>query len=124
MTRRYATFLAHIHCGHVNPASATGCPLFIVLHAAYAPLLHLARDGMATDAKMSKRGSKLPLFIYPNRRLQRIVHIEFDWMRGHAIALNFLRFQLQIGINHAVGEDPAACQECTILIQLIQRFFQ
>jgi hypothetical protein len=54
------------------------------------------------------------------RRLQRVVHVEFDRMGRHAETLHVLHLQFDVGIDHAVGEDTAAGQEFAILVQRFQ----
>src|SRR6185369_12603479 len=58
------------------------------------------------------------------RPLKAVVHVELDRMRRHAETGHFLHLQLDIGVDHGVGEHAAFGQEAASLVQVFQRLVQ
>src|SRR5216684_1263122 len=56
--------------------------------------------------------------------LRRVVHLEFDRMRGHAEALHLLVLEPDVGVEHVVGEYPAAREELAVLVETLEGLFE
>ena len=61
---------------------------------------------------------------FAGRRLQRVVHIEFDRMRRHLEALHLGHLQFDEGVDEVVVKHAADLEEGAILIEVFQRFAQ
>ena len=51
------------------------------------------------------------------RFLHRVVHLKLDWVSGHIQALNLTFFQLDIGVDHVIGEYTTGGKETAVLIE-------
>ena len=49
--------------------------------------------------------------------LHRVVHLKLDWVSGHIQALNLTFFQLDIGVDHVIGEYTTGGKEAAVLIE-------
>src|SRR5438874_11304265 len=54
----------------------------------------------------------------------RVVHLELDRMRRHAEARDLLHLQLDVGVDHIVGEHTAAREELAVLVDRIERLVE
>src|SRR6266480_404313 len=61
---------------------------------------------------------------YSSRRLRRVIHLEFDWMRRVLEANDLDHLELDIAIDEIVIEDAARFEEVTVLVQIAERFAQ
>ena len=60
-----------------------------------------------------------------DRFLDRVVHVVFDRMRRHArSAIGLGHLQLDVGVDHVVGEDAAGLEEVAVLVEALERFAQ
>src|SRR5258708_1493848 len=57
----------------------------------------------------------------PQTCSERIVHLEFDRMRGHLEALDFRHLQFDIAIDEVVVEHAAVLEEGAVLVEIFQR---
>src|SRR5687767_12102918 len=55
---------------------------------------------------------------------ERVVHVELDRMGRHAEARDFLRLQLDVGVEERVGEDAALREERTVLVEVVERLVE
>jgi hypothetical protein len=76
---------------------------------------HMHRQGLALLAKQHRVVAQ---------RGKRVVHVELDRVRGHAEARDFVHLQLDVGVEHVVGEHAALGQEGAVLVQVLQRLVQ
>ena len=53
-------------------------------------------------------------------RLQAVVHIELDRMRGHAETRDFFHLELDVRVDRVVREHVAGSQEVTIFVERFQ----
>ena len=51
------------------------------------------------------------------RALDTVVHIELNWVSGVLNVIDLFHFQLDVGIDHIVGENTARSEELAIRIQ-------
>ncbi len=58
----------------------------------------------------------------PAETSQRIVHVEFDRVRGHLEALDFGHLQLDEAVDEVVVEHAAGLEERAVLVEIFQRF--
>ena len=52
-------------------------------------------------------------------KLERVVHVELDGMRGHAKTRDLVHLECDVGIDHVVAEDASAGEELTIPIEVL-----
>src|SRR4051794_30249655 len=58
------------------------------------------------------------------KKSQRIVHVEFDRMRGHLKTLDFGHLQLDVAVDEIVVEHAAVLEEGAVLVEILQRLAQ
>ena len=64
------------------------------------------------------------VFHFYIRCLHRVVHVEFDRVRGHFEAHDLCHLQLDVAVDLVVVEDAAGLQEAAVLVEALQRFAQ
>src|SRR3984885_7303786 len=58
---------------------------------------------------------------YSRQRLRRVVHFEFDRMRGVLEADDFGHLQIDISVDEVVVEHAAGLEEAAVLVELLER---
>ena len=58
------------------------------------------------------------------RRLEAVIHLEFDRVRGDAEESHLFHLERDVRVDHVIGEDAAPRQEFAILIEMSQRFVE
>jgi hypothetical protein len=61
-----------------------------------------------------------PSFTNLNQRLQRVVHVELDRMRGHPEAGHLLHLQFDVGVDHRVAEHATTRQKLAVLVEILE----
>ena len=84
-------------------------------------LTHQNRIGVQVTQRKGQEPRVLRPFM-PTCNLAAVVHVEFDRVGRHADLVDFIHLQGDAGIDPVVGEDAAAGQELTILVQRGQSF--
>src|SRR4030088_2928206 len=52
---------------------------------------------------------------------ERVIHVEFDRVRGHLEALDFGHLQLDKTVDEVVVEHAAVLEEAAVLVEILQR---
>src|SRR6266850_2884590 len=60
----------------------------------------------------------------PAETSQRIVHVEFDRVRGHLEAFDFGHLELDEAVDEVVVEHAAGLEEGAVLVEVFQRLAQ
>src|SRR5438552_8941213 len=106
---------AHGNCNQIQDmAHAMRYRLWFTVRAATSARPRPGKETGAARAPVHADGA----------RLCRVVHLEFDRVRGHAEALHLLVLQPDVGVEHVVGEYPAARQEIAVLVERLERFLE
>ena len=51
------------------------------------------------------------------RALDTVVHVELYWVSGVLNTINLFHFQIDVGIDHIVGENVTGGEELAICVQ-------
>ena len=66
---------------------------------------------------VAKRGR--PIFFH-RQSSDAVIHVELDRVRHHLEALHLFHLQLEVGVDHVVGEHAALLQEVAVLVELLE----
>src|SRR5262245_32240958 len=73
--------------------------------------------------RRAARGPPLAL-LRSRSALNRVIHVELDGVGGHLEAFDLGHLELEVGVDHVVGEDAALLQEVAVLVEVVERLAQ
>ena len=123
-----ADVILDVPLGTVAKDAETGETLFELVEPGEERILVRGGRGGLGNNNFKSATNQTPRYAQPGEpgraASQAVVHVELDRVRGHAEAGDFLHLQLDVRIDHGIGEHAALGQEGTVLVQVLQGLVQ
>src|ERR1700730_1815323 len=81
-------------------------------------------DGIEARRPEERAAIRPPPFRSFRINSQRIIHVEFDRVRGHLAAHHLAHFQFDVAVDDVVVENAACLEESAILVEIAEGFAQ
>ena len=69
---------------------------------------------------MCRNGAGAALNAAPAYHLEAVVHVELDRVRGHAQARDVFHLEVDVAVDHLVGENVAGGEEVTVGVERLE----